>query len=420
MSSAPPLSRRRFLQNAGVTAAAGCAASAVLAAGTPAPTGRLASLDALRGFDMFCIIGGTSIVSSLVKASGCPSLSWLPTQFVHVSWEGFRFIDLIFPLFLFMIGVSIPYAFAKRLARGDSLVKLYRHIIARVLILFTLGLMVNGNLLTYDISKLQIYSVLQMLGFGYFVASVIFLHFRLRWQIAITVLMLVGYWALLAFVPGPGHVMGVVAPRCNVGDWLNDWILGDWQGRFRLGWILGILGHASTAMLGVFAAHILRSPARSQRNKVLWLVGLGVCCLAAGVFWGGWVARWFPGVELFGVEWNDWPIWSPIIKNRWTSAFALYAGGWSYLLLALFYLVIDVWGFRRWAFPFTVIGMNSIFAYMANALGRGAFYSIATVLLGGLKPYVGVWHGAILSTGAFAVLWLLLWYMYRNKTFIRV
>jgi predicted acyltransferase len=379
---------------------------------------RLASLDALRGFDMFWIAGGGQVILALVTAAKCPSLAWVPPQFEHVPWEGFHFIDLIFPLFLFMIGVSIPYAFAKRLARGDRLWRLYGHILLRVIILFTLGMMISGNLLSYNVQKFQIYSVLQMLALGYLVAAVIFLNFRWPWQIVLTVLMLVAYWALLAFVPCPGHVIGVVKDHCNIGDWLNDWIVGDWQGQFRLGWIVGILGHAATAMLGVFAGQLLRS-ASTQRSKVLWLVGLGVFCLLAGMFWGGWIARWFPGVALFGEDWSQWPIWCPIIKNRWTSAYALYAGGWSYLLLALFYLVIDVWGLRRWAFPFIVIGANSLAAYMAWQLGNSAFYRLAEVLLGGLGQYVGPWLGTILAAGAFGGLWLLLWYMYRNKTFIR-
>ena len=388
----------------------------------PAPsavaTTRLASLDALRGFDMFWIAGGGQVILALVAAAKCPSLAWVPPQFEHVPWEGFHFIDLIFPLFLFMIGVSIPYAFAKRLARGDRLWRLYGHIFLRAVILFTLGMMITGNLLTYNVQKFQIYSVLQMLALGYLVAAVIFLNFRWPWQIVVTVLMLVAYWALLAFVPCPGHVIGVVKDHCNIGDWLNDWIVGDWQGQFRLGWIVGILGHASTAMLGVFAGGLLRS-AKSERSKVSWLVGLGVVCLLGGMFWGGWIARWFPGVVLCGEDWSRWPIWCPIIKNRWTSAYALYAGGWSYLLLALFYLVIDVWGLRRWAFPFVVIGANSLAAYMAWQLGNSAFYRVAQVLLGGLGQYVGPWLGAILAAGAFGGLWLLLWYMYRNKTFIR-
>jgi predicted acyltransferase len=146
-------------------------------------------------------------------------------------------------------------------------------------------------------------------------------------------------------------------------------------------------------MLGVFAGQLLRS-ASTQRSKVLWLVGLGVFCLLAGMFWGGWIARWFPGVALFGEDWSQWPIWCPIIKNRWTSAYALYAGGWSYLLLALFYLVIDVWGLRRWAFPFIVIGANSLAAYMAWQLGllspgRSAFGRTGTIR----RPLVGHYPG---------------------------
>jgi predicted acyltransferase len=385
------------------------------------PSGeRLVSLDALRGFDMFWIVGGSLIVRAIAKASNYAPLRSLLPQLDHVEWDGFHFIDLIFPLFLFMIGVAIPYSLAKRLARGDSRLRIYGHLLARVAVLVVLGMMINGNLLSYDIHKFQItYSVLQMLALGYLVASLVYLHFNLRGQIVVTAAILLGYWALLAFVPGPGHQMGVFKPACNLGDWLNDWILGDLQGRWRFGWILGILGHASTAMLGVFAGQILRSP-KSNAGKLGALTALGLACLAAGFMWSGWIAYWFPGLTAFGTEWSQWPVWCPIIKNRWTSSFALYAGGMSYLLLALFYLVVDVWRFRRWAFPFIVIGSNSIFVYMAWGLCNSAFRRVADVFLGGLQPYVGAaWYDVIGWTGAFGVMWILLWYMYRNKTFVR-
>jgi predicted acyltransferase len=217
-----------------------------------------------------------------------------------------------------------------------------------------------------------------------------------------------------------GHQLGVFREQGNFGDWLNDWILGDLQGPWRFGWILGILGHASTAMLGVFAGQLLRSSLTGAR-KVFWLVALGVGCLAAALVWCGWVAGQWPGIALSGKDWSEWPIWFPIIKNRWTSTFALYAGGWSFLLLALFFLVIDVWGLRRWAFPFTVIGANSIFAYMAWQLCSSAFHRVSEVFLGGLKHFESAapWHEAILGAGATATLWILLCYMYRNKTFVR-
>ena len=302
--------------------------------------------------------------------------------------------------------------------------KVYRHILTRVAILIVLGMMVNGNLLTYDRSRFELsYSVLQMLALGYLVAAVLFLNLELRWQIVATIGMLVGYWALLAFVPGPGHEIGKFRPGCNLGDWVTECLVGPWRWEgetLQIGSILGILGHASTAMLGVFAGELLRSSQPNAR-KVWALVGLGVGCLLAGLFWCGWVAQTWPRVTLFGVNWADWPVWFPIIKLRWTSTYVLYAGGWSFLLLALGYLVIDVWKLRRWAAVFVVIGSNSIFAYMCWQLGHDAFRQAAEVFVGGLKPYVGpAWYEPIAWAGASIVLWLLLWLLYRSKTFIRV
>jgi predicted acyltransferase len=386
-----------------------------------APTPRLISLDALRGFDMFWILGAGQVLQSLVVAAGRPpSLAWIPEQLAHVPWDGFHFIDLVFPLFLFVIGVAIPYSLGKRCARGDSRLKIYGHVALRVAVLLVLGMMVNGSLLSYDPKQFQLsYSVLQMLALGYLVASVLFLNLRLRAQIVATATMLIGYWALLAFWPGPGHSVGTFREGCNLGDWLTEALVGKWRGG-QVGWVLGILGHASTAMLGVFAGQVLRS-SLPDRRKVLWLVAMGIGSLGAGLFWCGWLAEQWPYLSLWGSRWTQWPIWFPVIKNRWTSTFVLYAGGWSLLLLALFYLVIDVWGFRRWAYPFVVIGSNSIFAYMCWQLGADVFRQAAGVFLGGLKLYVGAaWYEPIAWTGAMTALWLLLWYLYRNKTFLRV
>jgi len=405
------------------TAEPSAVASSPVGPATAAPAAaageRLASLDALRGMDMFWIMGASTVVHAAVKAGGSESLAWIPVQLQHLPWDGFHFIDLIFPLFLFMIGVAIPYALSKRLARGDSVAKIYGHIVVRVVILIVFGMMINGSLLTYDPSKFELsYSVLQMLALGYLAASVLYLNLRPRWQIVATVVMLVGYWALLAFVPGPDHEIGKFQEGCNLGDWITEAIVGKWRGQ-QIGWILGILGHASTAMLGVFAGELLRS-GQSAARKVGWMAAMGALCLVAAAFWTGWVARQLPGVGLFGVDWSEWPVWFPIIKVRWTSSYVLFAGGWSYLLLALCYLVIDVWGWRRWAVPFMAIGANSIFAYMSWGLCSSAFRRVAEVFLGGLQPYVGAWYEPILSAGAMAVLWILLYCMYRKQIFIRV
>ena len=366
----------------------------------PAAPQRLMSLDALRGFDMFWIAGGVTIYRAFTAGTENEWLKAFQVQLQHVEWEGFHFLDLIFPLFLFLIGVAIPYSLSKRLTRGDSRWQIYRHILLRVTVLIFFGMMVNGNLLSLKPEEFCItYSVLQMLALGYLVACILYLNLALPWQVLATAVLLLGYWALQTFVPVPGHGAGVYQPGALFGDWLNQQILGEWEApKWRIGWILGISTHASTAMLGVLAGQLLRS-GRGNAAKVLSLILLGVGCLAAG---------WF------------WSYSFPIVKVRWTSTYVLWAGGWSFLLLAIFYLVIDVWQIRRWAFPLVVIGANSIFVYLSWTLCNGAYKAVSDRFLMGLKQYTGAWYDGISWTGAFLVMWVLLWYMYRNKTFLRV
>ena len=362
-------------------------------------SGRLESLDALRGFDMFWIVGGSEVVRALVDGSKNPRLAALAGQFEHYPWEGFRFFDLIMPLFLFMIGVSMPYSFAKRLQRGQSRGRIFCHVIFRVVVLCVLGMTVNGNLLTYDVHKFQItYSVLHVLAMGYLVASIILLNLRLPWQVAATVLMLVAY-GLIQYLPAPGHAPGTYAPGATLGDWLNERLLGPWQGEWRRPWIVAMTTYGSTAMLGALAGQLLRS-AKAPAIKVLGLAAIGLACLAAG--WA-------------------WSHQMPIIKKTWTSTYALWAGGWSYLLLALFYLAIDVAGLRRWAFPFTVIGTNSIVAYLTWQWFRPALCQAARVFVGGLKQYVGPAGYRPIELAAAALgLWLILYWLYSSKTFIKI
>ena len=201
-----------------------------------ASSGRVVSIDALRGFDMFWIIGGATVIQSLAAAWNLPALNWLSAQMEHVEWEGFHFIDLIFPLFLFLIGAAVPFSLEKRIARGDSLRQIYCHIVLRVVILVVLGMMVNGSLLSYHLAEFELtYSVLQMLALGYLVAAILYLHFGLAWQIVATLAMLIGYWALLAFVPGPGHQVGVVCV------WLQRGRLGHQLDCGRVAWLSGWL-----------------------------------------------------------------------------------------------------------------------------------------------------------------------------------
>jgi predicted acyltransferase len=262
---------------------------------------RLESLDALRGFDMFWIIGGDWIFGNLRDIFDSPATRLIQNQLQHVRWEGFRFWDLIMPLFLFIVGVAMPFSFAKRLARGDSQKKLYVHIVVRFVILFILGVVAQGHLLSYNLAELDIYcNTLQAIAAGYLIGSVILLNFRLKGQIAIIAGLLLLFWALMAWVPVPGYGASQLTPEANLAIYLDKLLLGPFQDGTNYSWILSSLTFACTVMLGVFGGLLLRSK-KSQKEKVLWLLGVGVLCIGLGLLWG---------------------IWFPIIKHLWTSSLA--------------------------------------------------------------------------------------------------
>lgn len=357
------------------------------------------SIDALRGFDMFWIVGGGAIFASLDKVFDSPATAWIKTQLTHVEWEGFRFEDLIMPLFLFIVGVVMPYSFGKRLERGESKKKLYIHVVRRTVILFILGMIAQGHLLEYDLAKLHIFSnTLQAIAAGYLISAIILLNLNFVWQIATTGILLVLFWALMMLVPVPGHGTGVLTPDGNLAIYLDRIIFG----RFIDGtdppytWMLSSMVFPCTVMLGVFAGHILRSN-KDAKAKILHLLGAGIGCLVAGLIWD----------QVF-----------PIIKHLWTSSFVLFSGGLCYLLLAMFYVIIDVLGLKKWAFGFIVIGTNAIAVYMATHLVN--FRNIAGVFVQGLEKYTGNWYPLISALAGFILVWLILWWMYRKKTFIKI
>lgn len=363
------------------------------------PSARMVSVDVLRGIDMFLIIGADDVVRALAANSHNRFMQMLGGQFEHVAWDGCHVYDLIFPVFLFVIGVSIPLSLNKRLQRGDSKASIYVHIFKRVIILVLLGAVINGHLLSWNVHQFTAsYSVLMVLALGYMVASLIVLNMNLRGQIITTLGLIVLYWALMDYVPVPGHIVGVYKPGLNLGDWLNNFVLGRVQGPWHNGWILQSMTNGATAMLGVFAAYLLRSK-QTGGKKLLWLLALGTACLIAG--WA-------------------WSFWFPIIKNRWTSTYVLWAGGWSYLALALFYWITDIRGRRKWAFPFIVIGMNAIVAYMAWGVFARSFRLMADTLVGGLRQYTAGWYDAIGWFVAMSILWMGLYCLYRTRTYIRI
>jgi predicted acyltransferase len=353
------------------------------------------SIDALRGFDMFWIIGGSAIFTGLAKALGGPLVALTP-QFDHVRWEGLHFFDLIWPLFMFIVGVSIPLSIEKRKAEGTKKRSLYIHAIRRTIILFVLGMVVQGGLLNWDLSKLHpCYSVLHGIAAGYLIAIIVAIELRPKMQVAAIAIFLLLYWGILELIPVPGVGAGLLTPDDNLATWVDQIILG----RFHHGentWFLSYLGFASSVLLGVLAGHLIMMP-YSEKKRVLLLAGSGAICLALGLLWS---------------------LTFPVIKLLWTSSFVLIGGGYGFLMLALFYWIIEVKGYRRWAFFFRVIGMNSIVVYVAIMLI--SFEQIGNIFVGSLLPRIGVWDELVSASASVAIIWLILYHMYCTRTFVKL
>jgi predicted acyltransferase len=362
--------------------------------------GRIASLDALRGFDMFWIIGGDAICRSLPAIKDAPLTRLLARQVDHNPWAGFTFYDLIFPLFLFIIGAVFPFSLLKRIEKGESKKHLYFHIVKRSLILILLGLMAGG-LLEFDFANMRWMGVLQRIGLCYFLVSILVVNTKWRTQVGVFVGILLLYWAATMLVPVPHFGAGNLTPEGCLHSYIDQKVLpGRISAEFygpgdSLG-VISTLTAACSLLLGVFAGTWLKSE-RSGNKKALGLFMSGILCLAMGYLWG----------MVF-----------PIIKHIWTSSYVLWAGGWCLLLMAVFYWVIDVKGRSRWAFFFVVIGMNAILIYFGQEVID--FDKISTFFLSGVAQNAGVIGLAILPIGALAVKWLGLRFLYRHKIFFKV
>ncbi|TWU23797.1 acyltransferase family protein [Bythopirellula polymerisocia] len=363
------------------------------------PLARLKSLDALRGFDMFWIIGGGAIVHEAAQLTKWSWLEWMSGQLHHPEWHGFTFYDLIFPLFLFLAGVSMPYSFEKRLYRGDSKKLLYRHVLLRGLALVVLGWVYNG-LLNFDWENLRYPSVLGRIGLAYLFAALIVLNADTRGCLLWIAGLLVGYWAALKFIPVPGFGAGDLTPGHTFTDYVDRLLIPGkmlYPGKRDPEGLLGTIPAIATALAGAVAGQFLKKAQYSGAVKSLLMAAAGVACL---------VAAWL------------WNFEFPINKNLWTSSFVLHCAGWSLLLLALFYLVIDVWHIGGWSFFFVVIGSNSILIYLSQHMVD--FSHTANSLFGGLISLTGQWEPLWGTVAYLAVEWILLYVLYRNRIFLRV
>jgi len=360
---------------------------------------RVISVDALRGFDMFWIMGGEGIFIGLDEVFHNKISGFINTQLNHSEWLGFRFYDIIMPLFLFLVGISMVYSYRKRLSTEKSDIPLWKHTIKRIAILWILGMIVQGNLFSYDINQFLLYSnTLQAIAFGYLIATIIILYLPVLHQITATVGLLLLYWAIMSLVPVPGSTAGAYTPDGNVAQFIDAFVLGHFDDGLDYTWILSSLNFGATTMLGVFCGYILQSGV-SKYTKFRNFVLFGIFLIALALIWD---------------------IWHPIIKKLWTSSFVLFSGGISVLLLAVFYLIIDIWNIRRGTKWMIIIGSNSIFAYVIWHVFGEQLRSMADIFITGLTPYIGNWYDTLSNTGGFLIIFAALWYMYKNKIYIKI
>ncbi len=367
---------------------------------TAIPSGeRVTSVDALRGFDMFWIIGGDIGFQAFDKVFHNSLSGLIKIQFDHVEWLGFHFEDIIMPLFLFLVGFSMVYSFRKRLAGATSDKPLWVHTVKRIIVLWILGMMVQGNLLRYDVNHIQFYTnTLQSIASGYLIAAIFILYLPVIYQVAATAGLLILYWGILALVPIGGTTANAYTPDGNVAMFVEKAVMGRFIGWGAYTWIVSTINFGASVMVGVFAGYLMQS-ARDKIVKFRYFITGGAALIVLGLILN---------------------IWHPIIKHIWTSSFVLFSGGICILLLAVFYLVIDIWNIRKGTRWMIIIGSNAIFAYVAYHLFSGALSSVAEVFLNGLKIRIGAWFEVLSIFGGTFVLYSILYYMYRNKTFIKI
>jgi heparan-alpha-glucosaminide N-acetyltransferase len=413
-----------------------------------APLARLASLDAYRGFIML-VMASAGFGFAKVAQHFPDSHLWqsLGYEFEHVSWSGCSFWDLIQPSFMFMVGVAIPFSYAGRVAKGQSRLRIGSHVVYRAIILILLGIFLSSGGRGQTVTNFTFVNVLTQIGLGY--AFVYLLRGRSLWfQLAVLVTILAGYWYLFFQYPvevaGPGAqfsegLYGHWNKNANFASDIDVLFLNLFprslhkpftfnEGGYQT---LNFIPSMATMILGLMAGELLLS-ARASWTKFRLLFTAGALCLLAGL-----------ALDPHFIN-SNWPGLCPIVKRIWTPSWAVYSSGWTFWMLAGFYLIIDVFGYRRWAFPFIVVGMNSIAIYCMFQLWSGWIARTLKIhfdwgyqWLGTKIPSDSAWHSIlqtdfgpdlfggiygpiVQSVAVLAVLWLICLWMYRRGIFLKV
>lgn len=362
--------------------------------------GRLASMDALRGFDMLMISGGGAFIFLLGGKTGVPFIDAVAAQFEHPEWHGFAFFDFIFPLFLFLAGTSLTFSVSGALRKGVPQQEILTKIFKRMLILIALGILdKNAPMDIFDPAHIRYGSVLGRIGLATFVSAILFIKFGWNQRLYIAIGILVVYYLTLILVPVPGYGPGDLSFEGNLVGWFDRNFM---PGKLKQGTYdeLALLTQFPALCLTIFGTLagdiLLNFQNNADKLKRLFLMGV------IGV--------------VIGLAWN---IVFPINKHLWSSSFIMLTSGMSFIMLGLFYWLIDVQGYQKWAFPFRVIGMNSLVIYLAV---RFVDFNASSKLLfeGIYKHAPEPWHEVYNALGGFVLVWLFLYFLYRHKIFVKV
>lgn len=360
---------------------------------------------------MFFIMGLDKALVALAVLAPCSLTTWAAAQMHHVAWHGLHIIDCVFPTFLYVAGLSFPFSYAKQVERGDSSLKIHLRLFRRAALLVFFGLLYNG-LLAFQWGHFRYGSVLGHIGISWFVAALLFVHFKWKARAVLAAFLLVGYWALVRFTVAPdmppgtdplsleGNIVGYVDRMFMPGSLWEKGTEGMFKGVELMepsGFYLENVPSVVTALLGMFVGEFVRSGRVAPTRKPLWLAVAAVLLLVVGLVWS---------------------LDFPINKKLWSSTFVLVVGGLSTLAFAFFHWLVDICGCRGWCFFFEVIGVNSITIYLAQRFIP--FKTIDTKIFGGVAQLFGAGADFVLSLGYILICWAFLLFLYRKHTFLKV
>ena len=359
---------------------------------------RLGSVDALRGFDMFWILGADGLFQALTRLGDSPILKTVRSQLEHKEWEGFAFYDLIFPLFIFLAGMSVVFSLS-RIVDEQGRLAAYKRIFRRTLIIYFLGVFFYDGL-AKPWPEVRLLGVLQRIAICYFFTGILFCHLRWRGLLAACIAILLGYWALMALVPVPGVGAGCFDPERNLANYIDAKYLPGWKWENKT-WdpegLISTLPAVGTCLIGALMGLFMRNASVSPSRKVKYLILGGAAMVVLGFAWG---------------------TQFPVIKKIWTSSYVLVAGGYSCICLGTFYLVIDILKIRRWAQPFVWIGMNPLTLYMASDVID--FEKMARRIAGGsVQELLGPYGELVLYVIGLGLIFCLARFLYTRKIFLR-